>query len=262
MRQEPENLKDLLARIEALIPAPKELTPEQMAEQVRLEEERKWAATSERMGVPKRLRNASFEGGYETSALRITKQYLDGGGLESGGCLVLAGPTGVGKSYAAAALLRAVPLPRRFFDFPCLCGALVDPERRREALDEAKRSQLAVFDDFRVEQMKTGGGLLQILVEEILSHREGQQLSTLITTNLTVEELKERLTDRIVDRLRGEWGRLYAVPGQSLRAQGRVDIAGSTSSRRLQPSQPAPPRGCGGSSPVCCGEVLPKDLDG
>ena len=84
------------------------------------------------------------------------------------------------------------------------------------ALDRAKRTELAVFDDFGAEYLKDGG-LVEAFIDEIIWTREGEILATIISTNLTADQLRERLSDRIVDRLRGSWGRVVSVPGESLR---------------------------------------------
>jgi hypothetical protein len=48
--------------------------------------------------------------------------------------------------------------------------------------------------------------------------REGEGLATVITTNLTGEDLRARLSDRVVDRLRGQWASLFAVTGENFRS--------------------------------------------
>jgi hypothetical protein len=138
----------------------------------------------------------------------------------------LAGPTGVGKSFAAVATLRKVsnaetPVDsRRFFYFPELCGRLLDPGRRQNALTRAKTTEFVVFDDFGVEYVKEGG-LVDAFLDEIIWTRESMILPTIITTNLDVEALKARLPERLIDRLRGEWGSVFECPGESLRRERR-----------------------------------------
>jgi DNA replication protein DnaC len=111
---------------------------------------------------------------------------------------------------------------RRFLHFPALCGALLDSQRRAEALEAAKRTRFIVLDDFGAEYVKEGG-LLEVLVDEIICHREAEILPTIITTNLTRDKLKDRLSDRIIDRFHGGWGRVFAVTGASLRSVVAAD---------------------------------------
>ena len=214
-----EDFKHIWKRIEARIPPPVDLTPEEQARQAHETELRAWEDAAPKIGVPRRSFGASLEGGLASPALDRVRQYIQNDEMRKGQCLVLTGPTGVGKTYAAVAALRAQPhSPRRFFYFPALCGAVLDSDRRREALDAAKCVHFVVLDDFGTEYVKDGG-LLQAFIDEIVWHREGAILPTIITTNLTRDQLKERLSDRIVDRLRGDWSSVFAAAGPSLRVR-------------------------------------------
>lgn len=178
-----------------------------------------WPTVGPKAGLPQRLIGASFWDPEvkPTAALERAKEFMQKGEFERGDCLVLTGPTGVGKTWAAAAALRsAYGTPRRFWYFPGLCGALLNPETRTEALDRAKNAPFAVLDDFGVEYVKEGG-LIDAFLDEIIWSREANYLATIITTNLTTDALKQRLPARLVDRLAGEWGHVYECPGESLR---------------------------------------------
>jgi DNA replication protein DnaC len=225
-------IREIADRILQTLPPPAELTPEQQAELDREVERREWLELAQRVGVPRVLWEAHLDvpagasNGQRTTAAvsRVAEypamsrvaEYLRAE-LPRGNCLVLTGPPGVGKSYAAAAAIRAYRRGR-FTYFPALCGALLDPARRAEALDAAKRSTFLVLDDLGVEYSREGS-LVAAFLEEIVWHRESDILPTIITTNLTLEQLRGRLSDRIIDRLRGRWGRAFAVGGPSLRAQ-------------------------------------------
>ena len=214
-----EDIRSICERILAQLPPDVQLTPEEQTRQAREAELRGWLDAAPKIGVLSRYHEASLETGKPSPALDRVRQYLKDDDVREGRCLVLAGPTGVGKTYAAVAALRAQPqCARRFLYFPALCGALLDPGRRTDALEAAKRVYLVVFDDFGTEYHKEGG-LLQAFVDEIVWYREGAILPTIITTNLTVEQLRERLSDRIVDRLRGDWGDVFAATGPSLRVR-------------------------------------------
>jgi DNA replication protein DnaC len=179
--------------------------------------EERWRWVRERAGVPKRLWDAGLALGDRTPALERVREYV-AGERQDGCCLVLTGPTGVGKSYAAVAAMHRFPIrEQRFWYFPALCGALLDPARRNSALENVKAMRFAVLDDFGVEYVKDGG-IIETFLDEIIWAREAESLPTIITTNLTTDALKARLSDRLVDRLRGEWGRIFECPGQSLRA--------------------------------------------
>lgn len=207
---------------------PADPTPDELAamdarrRQVRLAKSRdrydRWLAGS---GIPVRLQHATLTA-RPTPALQAAAAYLgdasagySDAGFARGEALVLAGPTGVGKSYAAAAAMMAVG-DGHFLYFPALCAQLLRSEAQPGAMALAKRSDLLVFDDLGTEYLKEGG-LLAAFLDEIVWHREGNALPTVITTNLTAQELAKRLGDRITDRLRGVWGRVIECPGESLR---------------------------------------------
>lgn len=196
-------------------------TAEQYAELRLAYVEARWDRIGEAIGLPARLKPARLERDRPTQAMSRATQYLREGEYAAGCCLVLTGPTGVGKSWAAsAAMFELQRLPRvparRFKYFPALCGALLDPHRRREALDEATKTHVLVLDDLGVEYVKDGG-LIDTFLDEIIWTRESEYRPTIITTNLTTDQLKQRLPGRLVDRLRGDWGRVFECPGESLR---------------------------------------------
>lgn len=177
--------------------------------------EARWQRWAPKAGVPKRLLIATLDGGKPTPAIKRIAEFCIKGDLAAGRCLVLTGPTGVGKTFAAVAALRMVG-QGRFWYFPAVCGALLDPDRRGAMLEAVKATRFVVFDDFGVEYVKEGG-LVDAFLDEIIWHREAESLPTIITTNLTTDALKVRLPARLVDRLRGDWGRIFECPGESLR---------------------------------------------
>lgn len=191
----------------------------ELAEEQRRRVDAQWPDLAPRIGIPERLLGASFwhPEAKPTAAMQRAQEFMAKGEYELGDCLVFTGPTGVGKTWAAAAALRAAyGKPRRFWYFPALCGALLNPDTRSESLERAKQAPFAVFDDFGVEYVKEGG-LIDAFLDEIIWHREANYLATIITTNLTTDALKQRLPARLVDRLAGEWGHVYECPGESLR---------------------------------------------
>jgi hypothetical protein len=161
-----------------------------------------WPQWGRQKGIPTRLLEAGLEA-TSTPALERVRLYLRrpenserDSEFAEGCCLVLTGPTGVGKTFAAAATLReaAIMKTRRegkgssFWYFPALCTALLDPERRAEALERATQSRFAVFDDLGV-----GGRTHRHLPGRDHLDPRGQYLPTIITTNLTTDQIKQRL---------------------------------------------------------------------
>jgi len=218
---EKSELKAVLDRITVKIaanPLLPEPTPEAVEALQRQQLAQRWLDQGREMGIPTRLIDASFAAGRETEVLNRAMVYAKEE-YEHGKCLVLMGPTGVGKTYAAVAALRAIRCQSHFWYFPALCGALLDQDRRAETLQAVKETPFVVLDDFGAEYLKVGG-LLDAFIDEIIWHRESEEQSMILTTNLMPEQLRDRLSDRIVDRLNSEWGALFVVPGESLRARG------------------------------------------
>jgi hypothetical protein len=142
--------------------------------------------------------------------------------------LVLAGPTGVGKTFAAVAGIKLLGReylhydPRRagryfaFFHVPELQRRLLDFDEVDDALEEACAPVPIVLDDFDDGFIRVDGRA-QPLLEEILWRREAENAVTLVTTNLTRKQLLEIVSDRLADRLEGGWARVVELPGASLR---------------------------------------------
>ena len=204
------------------VPSPEQdaLVEQRQREQRLTASRERWARWLEGSGIPQRLRAAALNSPRQTAALWAVINFarypeMRGSAYERGECLVLGGPTGVGKTYAAAGLMIHAWSGRLWY-FGALAGALLDPARRVEALSSCKADSLLVLDDLGTEYVKDGG-LVQSFLDEIIWHREGNCLPTVITTNLPGDDLAKRIGDRIADRLRGPWGRIVECPGESLR---------------------------------------------
>jgi hypothetical protein len=173
-------------------------------------------------GLPRRLWAASLEHGEQTALLHRARVFAERD-ITEGRALTLAGPPGVGKSYAAAASLNTLPVPASpaYLYFPALCRRLLDFDTRDLALAHACAPHCVVFDDVGVEYVKADG-LLASLIDEIISQREGTSYPTLLTTNLPPDDLRRHLGERVWDRLQGAaWGQLYVCAGPSRRAGAR-----------------------------------------
>lgn len=186
------------------------------AEEVAAAKAAAWAERAACLGIPPRLREASFKTARPTCALESARRFLMTEAPQ-GRCLMLFGPTGVGKSYAAAAALQAWDRPSgQFLYWPDLCARLLCPESRREAMKAATAPELVVLDDLGAEYLKDGG-LLAACLDSIVWRRHAYLTPTIVTTNLTPEQLRLRVSDRIADRLSSEWASSYSINHGSLR---------------------------------------------
>jgi DNA replication protein DnaC len=177
-----------------------------------------WISAGREAGIPLRLMDACFKRGTATPALEAARTYL-AEAASRGRALALLGRSGTGKSYAAAATIRAWSESQTSAGLfvPCdvLVNELLDWDTHAAVLDRTKRAPFLVLDDLGRGYMKRGGLGLESL-EEILAHRHDEMLPTLVTSNWSVTELKKNLNARIIDRFR-DWATIVALSGQSLR---------------------------------------------
>ncbi len=179
-----------------------------------------WPRLVTALNVPPRLYTASFEASQDTAAVRAVREFLDDP-ANTGRCLNLLGPTGVGKTYAAvcglrrAAIWRCRPERTCYWPMAPLARQLLGDERD-PVLDDCLTAEFLVLDDVGGTYVKQGG-LVEALLEELLCEREAHERRTLLTSNLPAPALMQALGDRVADRLRGDWGVIVSLPGESLR---------------------------------------------
>lgn len=136
--------------------------------------------------------------------------------------LVLSGTRGCGKTTAAGWWLTHQFSPSLYFDTkPVRFVDVIDFARTSRyddgAMDELKLSRALVLDDIGMEYLDDKGAFAS-LFSGVLNSRYNGLLPTLITTNATAQEFKERYGERIVDRLR-EAGRFTELSSGSLRGR-------------------------------------------
>lgn len=132
--------------------------------------------------------------------------------------LVLMGPSGIGKSVAAGYGLHrqmragsrcrwqnAASLVREV-------GSTFDHDAQRR-MEQVKHTECLVLDDVGAEHRSDfSAGLLF----EVCQHRHEESLRTIITTNLSIEDLRARVGSRLYDRIRSAG--VFAVgDGRSMR---------------------------------------------
>lgn len=147
------------------------------------------------------------------------------------GNLLLMGGTGLGKTHLSSAIVGRVLESGRFAVYTTVGDLISDYEYERfhrgrdESADErtAKyaRCDLLVIDDLGTEvcnQFTVG------VLYSVINDRLNRRLATVISTNLTINEIKERYVDRVASRLLGEYEILPFV-GRDIRMLKR--FAGS-----------------------------------
>ena len=159
---------------------------------------------------------------------------------DSGEGIFLTGSRGVGKTHLAVALMREVMLAARpvkhfdtyrfafhklplFVSVPELLLEIRDTYNgneisEKEVIDKYSWVDVLVLDDLGVE--KPSEWVLQTLYI-IIDRRYREDLRTIITSNLGIEEIEEKLDDRIASRIAGMC-RVRIMQGRDRRLQKRV----------------------------------------
>jgi hypothetical protein len=189
-----------------------------------LAEQRAWPDIAEAHKIPSRYWTVSIEQSRPTPAIKVMDEIDDG----TDQCIVLAGPTGTGKTHAMIAGFRRSAIWYRsacvYWTFPALVRALIS-DGSDEVLERAIEADLLAIDDMGSTYLKPDG-VAEASIEEILVSREANEALTLLTTNLTLVQFRDVFGDRISDRIAGDWGDWHAITGDSMRTKTRRPARG------------------------------------
>ncbi len=120
------------------------------------------------------------------------------------GWLLLQGKNGCGKTHLAAAIANfavEVGVPTLFITVPDLLDSLrfayQDPEETfEERFEKIRRSNLLVLDDFGTQNATAWA---QEKLFQILNYRYVNRLPTVVTTNLSLNQIEDRIQSRLRD---------------------------------------------------------------
>ena len=159
------------------------------------------------------LRKHTFENdlGYNPKQIAIAKQYVQHWEkfLNTSTGLLLWGNVGTGKSYIAGCIANALldkGVPVIMTNFARLLNKLTDMYSgdRNAYIDSFKRYPLMIIDDLGVER---DSEFAREQVFSVIDSRYRSQLPMIVTTNLSLEELKDttdlskaRIYDRVMER--------------------------------------------------------------
>ena len=164
-------------------------------------------------GIPSRFMMASLDG-QQTPAIKAVRAFLDEGGADGGEALVLLGGIGCGKTTAICAAAATWPKSALFLEADLIARlAARDHERLAEVMKSGESVSLLALDDLYRGHVPDFAGSL---IEELLCHRHARERATIISSNLTPDQLSKRLSPRVVDRFR-EWATILTLPPGSLR---------------------------------------------
>lgn len=149
--------------------------------------------------------------------------------LSTGPSLLLLGPTGTGKTYQAYGAVRALSLSglvcRWQFATAADIYARLRPRHKVDSEEEFRtiaNASLLVIDDL-------GAAKTSEWTEEInyrlINHRYERELATLITSNVSVADLKNAIGDRVTSRL-AEMTRRVVLKGDDRRRTRKTNNEG------------------------------------
>lgn len=139
--------------------------------------------------------------------------------------LLLWGSHGTGKTYAAACIANALldqEVSVRMTSFPRIANDLFGVEEKSEYLADLCNVSLLIIDDFGAERRTEY--MLEIMWQ-VLELRAGIRKPLIVTTNLTLEELRDPPNEdlcRIYDRILAVCAPLF-FPGENLRMQQKKE---------------------------------------
>lgn len=114
--------------------------------------------------------------------------------------LLIAGPTGTGKTYAAYAVLRAMGVDRwQAVTYADLAAELRPSGRDPEsAFDRYAKTHLLLLDDLGAAK---GSEWVEEMTYRLINRRYEQRLPSIFTTNVPLAKLREVLGERVASRL-------------------------------------------------------------
>lgn len=150
--------------------------------------------------------------------LQLCQRYVQNFGS---GNLLFVGGTGLGKTFLSACIAREVARQGRSVAYETAAHLFSKLERNRFSPDDQTRSDvnklencdLLIVDDLGTE---LPGNFVTAALYNLLNDRLLAGKPMVISTNLTVEELKNRYSPQIASRLQGSFQRLVFV-GEDIR---------------------------------------------
>ncbi len=126
-------------------------------------------------------------------------------GIATGPSLLIAGPTGTGKTYQAYGAIRALLTAGVRLRWEATTAADLYAAQRpqhgndhEQQLQRLARSPLLLLDDLGAAKQSQW---TEELTYRLVNHRYNHLLPTLVTTNLPVADLREAIGDRTASRL-------------------------------------------------------------
>jgi len=171
--------------------------------------------------IPKRYHDCSFEN-YKTDSGNITAFKTLHGIKKISESIYITGAVGTGKTHLSVALvmkLRGIQ-PQKA-NFQQATGILIDlrsgfskDASEKEALGKFQNNEILIIDDLGAE--KVSDYVVQAWYS-IIDYRYSNMLPTIITTNLSLDELAGRFGDRVASRISS--GTVVTIKGEDKRLE-------------------------------------------
>lgn len=180
--------------------------------------ERRWVTTN----VPRRFRAYRFESSpLPQSLVQIAIDWIAGRPAETGTNLIILGSIGTGKTGVAVAALYGLHesgvQPLRFQTTSSLIDAM-KPGGDEAVLIACQKAAVLVLDDLGTTR---GTDFEQDRLFALLNARYEDERPTIVTSNVTIQDLAKSIGDRVVSRLT-ESCAVLSVDGPDLRKIGRA----------------------------------------
>ncbi len=150
----------------------------------------------------------NFEVGVNINAVNSIKKYLNEKSWQEGKGLILIGGVGTGKTHLASAIVHELARQDVFAlfifvpDFLDEIRAMYDEnyDEEEDKFELVKNARVLVLDDLGTERITDWA---REKITQLINHRYNNALATIVTTNLTLDELKNRIGERAYSRLIG-----------------------------------------------------------
>jgi len=156
------------------------------------------------------------------SVFDALQKYAQDGEINGKNSLFIHGRVGIGKTGVSTAILRErmkKMVPGLFIESNELMGRIrasfnqSSEYTEDEIIDAIKTVEFLVFDDLGTEKVSDW---VKSKLFEIINARYNNLLPTVITSNLTMEQVARQYGDRLTDRLR-EMSVIFELKGDNLR---------------------------------------------
>jgi DNA replication protein DnaC len=189
-----------------------------------------WLEKMERCGIPERFRDRSLESfvaknNGQKQALDFSVDFAKTIDERPGRCAIFVGKPGTGKTHLAVGIglellkrrvgvsfITAIRALRRIKD----TWSKNAVETESEAVESLVWPQLLILDEVGVQ---FGSDAEKILLFDVMNERYEKRKSTIILSNLSVDEIKGYLGERIFDRMREDGGECVVFDWESHRGK-------------------------------------------